>query len=354
MILNNLNKLNELLSDGIITKDEYDLISKRLAKSKSNYNKTWNDILDGFYQWCLSKYSITTAKGYKTCLYKFISYLTKSDRNDEWHDKKFELYSFIKVNNYINKLYSNNFSHQSINKQKYAIAVLGRYLNELGINAPNIDKIKISIREEVNNTTIALRDDEVNKIIDIGDLRSKVCLSLAYEGVLKRIELCNVKVNDFNFSKQQLCIYKNDKLERVCTLSKKTINAVKNYIDELYIDIENWNKNRILKGREPRQDFGYIFQNVKTTIPSYSLLQTMIKENTSNYYKSLGLTDEEVKTKSKSVTFETLRNSRKVYLLSKGIPTTDVMNICGEKNYMGTYRFVKLVPMLYPEKMKCE
>jgi site-specific recombinase XerD len=348
--MNNLNRLNELLNDAIITREEYELFKKRLTESKSDYDKTWSDVLDGFYQWCLDKYSVTTAKGYKTCLYKFISYLTKSDKNDEWYDKKFELYSFIKVNNYINKLHNSNFSHQSINKQRYAIAVFGKYLNELGIDAPNIDKIKVSIRENVNNTTIALRHDEIEKIINAGDLRSKVCLSLAYEGALKRIELCEIKVKDFDFNKKQLYIYNGNKLERVCVLSDETINTVQTYIDELYADIEHWNKNRILKGREPREDFGYIFQNVKTTTPSYSSLQTMIKENATNYYKSLGLSDEEVRSKTKNVTFETLRNSRKVYMLANGVPTVEVMSVCGEKNYMGTYRFVKLVPILYPEK----
>lgn len=36
----------------------------------------------------------------------------------------------------------------------------------------------------------------------------------------------------------------------------------------------------------------------------------------------------------------------------QGLDTKIVMQMCGDRNYMSTYRFVKLVPMLYPKKMK--
>lgn len=348
--MGNLESIRLLLENGVITKSEYEIFVKRLDEKKSDYEETWGEILDDFYDWCVKNYSLSTSKGYKTCLYKFILHLTKKDNNIDALNEKFELYSFTKVNNFINKMYDENFSNQSISKTKYAINVLSKYLRELGIDAPEVNEIKISIQKEVNQTTIALRHEEVMEIANIGELRNRACILLCYEGTLKRVELCNIKVQDFDFSNHQLIVYNNDnKIDRVCVLSDYTVEVVKEYIEDLYSNINSWNKSRIKKGRTPREDFGYIFQSVKIVKPSYSVLQTMLKNNAKEYYKNKGFSDIEILDKIKNITFESIRNSRRVYLLSKGYSVNDVMRMCGDKNYMSTYRFDKLVPLLYPK-----
>lgn len=351
--MDNLVSLKQLLKDGIITKDEYNVISKRFIKSNVDYEETWGDIINNFYDWCIGKYSITTAKGYKTCLYKFVLYMTKELNNATAMEHKFKPYTFKMVNGFLNKLSSDGIGSQAISKTKYAIMVLGNYLLTKGVDIPDISSIKISIKDSVNKTTIALIQDEIIGIANIGDLRAKVCIMLCYEGALKRIELSNLKVSDFNFEKNQLFVRNNgSEIDRVCILSNRTVSVVKEYIDELYYNIGKWNNSRISKGKEPREDFGYIFQSVKMVVPSYALLQNMLKENAKNYYMSIGLTDDELLAKASKVTFESIRNSRKVYLLAQGIPINNVMQMCGDKNYMSTYRFMKLVPLLYPEKVK--
>lgn len=351
--MDNLVSLKQLLKDGIIAKDEYNVISKRFIKSNVDYEETWGDIINNFYDWCIGKYSITTAKGYKTCLYKFVLYMTKELDNATAMEHKFKPYTFKMVNGFLNKLSSDGIGSQAISKTKYAIMVLGKYLSNKGIEVPDISSIKISINDSVNKTTISLIQDEIIGIANIGDLRAKVCIMLCYEGALKRIELSNLKVSDFNFEKNQLFVRNNgSEIDRVCILSNGTVSVVKEYIDELYYNIGRWNNSRISKGKEPREDFGYIFQSVKMVVPSYALLQNMLKENAKNYYMSIGLTDDELLAKASKVTFESIRNSRKVYLLAQGIPINNVMQMCGDKNYMSTYRFMKLVPLLYPEKVK--
>lgn len=277
-------------------------------------------------------------------------YLTKVDSNEVALKKVFEPYSYQKVNNFINKMFNENFKSQSISKTRYAIIALGDYLKTLNVEIPDVSSIKVSIREEVNNTTIALPHDEIMGIIEHGDIRSKVCLLLCYECALKRNELCNVKVKDFNMANRQLVIYDNDgRVVRVCTLSKSTTMLILSYIDELYDDIDSWNKSRALRGREPRDDYGYIFQSVKMVKPSYSVLQTMVKNTAKSYYENLDFVGNELNEKVQQVTFESIRNSRKVYLLSQGYSVNDVMKMCGEKNYMSTHRFENLVNLLYPK-----
>lgn len=351
--MDNLVNLKELLDNGIITKEEYEYLISRISKKDGSYEETWNDVLDEFYDWCIKDYSIITAKGYRICLYKFILYITKVDNNDEALKRKFETFNFRTVNNFLKSLQDNSYSNQTISKTKYAIILLCKFLKQKEIDCPDVSKIKVSIKDDVNNTTIALSHDEINRIASVGDLRNKVCILLAYEGALRRIELSKVKVGDFDFHKNQLYVYKDDgSLDRVCILSQATIDVTKEYISELYDDIEKWNRNRIAKGKEPREDFGYIFQSIKMIVPSYALLHTMLKENAYKYYKSQGVDD--IDDKVSNVTFEILRNSRKVYLLSKGISINDVMQLCGDSNYMSTYRFVKLVPIIYPNSVVVE
>ena len=124
---------------------------------------------------------------------------------------------------------------------------------------------------------------------------------------------------------------------------------VKEYKRELYTDVDKWNKSRIKKGKEIREDFGYIFQNIKTSTPSYPMLQTLLKNAAKKYYETQDLDADDFKQKVNSFTFETLRNSRRLYLLAQGNTVQQVMNIIGDKNYMTTYRFQKYVPVIYPE-----
>lgn len=347
----NIESVNKLLENGIITKDEYEVIIERLRQERHKTKFTWETMITGFYDWCMENYSLITAKGYKTCMYKFMLYLTKKDNNKDAFKEAFETYSFTDVNNFINKMITENFSKQAINKTKYAIAVFGNYLSTLELEAPDINNIKISITGETHNVKTVLHEDDVLKIAEIGELRNKVCILLCYEGCLKRMELCEIKVQDFDFDKNQLVIYKDGKLERVCVLSEYTISTVKTYIKNLYKDIESWNNARAKSGRPIREDFGYIFQSIKMVKPSYSILQTMLKTNVLAYYESMGQSATEASESSKNITFETIRNSRKVYLLSKGYSVNDVMHLCGDNNYMSTHRFSKFVGLLYPESV---
>ena len=339
--------IEKLFKSNIITKAEYEKLMKRLEITDTGYVKAWGEILDDFYGWCTQKYSLITAKGYKTCLYKFMLYLTGKDNNESAFTEQFAPYTFRQANSLIADMTKRMYSQQAINKTAYAIAVFGDYLRSVGIDVPDTRDIKVSIKKEVNNTTIALKHDEIMAMSEIGELRNRVCLLLCYEGALKRAELCNVRIQDFNFQNKQLVIYSDEKIDRVCLLSDKTVELTNRYIQELYENIASWNASRVAKGRTPREDYGYLFQSVKMIKPSYSVLQVMLKNTAKMYYEANG-NPEEVADKVKQVTFETIRNSRRVYLLHKGYDVREVMAMCGDKNYMSTHRFSKLVNLLYP------
>ena len=348
--MKDINNIKMLLDNNIITKEEYDTIIKRMQPPKDVNNYLWNDILVGYYKWCTGKYTETTAKGYKVCVLKFIRYTTNIDDTNMALETKFKPFTYQTVSKFIETMFNDELNSQTINKIKYSLIVLTDYLKSLNIDAPDITGIKISTKETKDKTSIAFKEDEIYSVAESCDLRSKVVILLCYECALKRIELTKVKVQDFNFDTRQLFIYSDDNktIDRVCVLSSKTAAMVKEYIDNLYDDIERWNKSRLSKGLELREDMGYLFQNIKTTVPSYTMIQTTLKKCAKAYYSKI-YSEDELKEHVGNFTFENIRNSRRVYLLAHGKTVPQVMTLVGDRNYMGTHKFLKLVPMLYPE-----
>jgi integrase len=350
-----IRNIKEMLDNNIITKEEYDTIVSRLQPPRTVDNYLWNDIVDGYYKWCMNKYTETTSKGYKVCIMKFVRYITKIDDTEQAFATKFKPFTYQSASQFIESMFDDDLNSQTINKMKYALIVLTDYLKSIDIDAPDISNIKVSAKEERVKPVVALKDVEIYNIVSTCDLRSKVAILLCYECALKRYELSKVKISDFNFVNRQLFVYDNDEttIDRVCILSSDTIKLVKEYIAQLYEDIERWNQSRIKKGLEPREDFGYLFQSVKTAVPSYTMLQTTLKKCAKAYYGK-SYSGEELNARVGNFTFETIRNSRRVYLLAQGKTVQQVMTLVGDRNYMATYRFVKVVPMLYPELVDVE
>lgn len=346
-----LQELKSLLQQGIITKDEYKMIENRLKEPKDVSEYTWDDIVNGYYNYCSDKYTQTTSKGYKTCIMKYAMYITKTDNYEESLEKPFHVFTFQNINKFVEWMHEDGLGNQTINKIKYALIVLCDYLNSLGIKTPDITPITIPEETSVKQHVPVIREDEIFEVAYTTDLRSRICIRLCYEAALKRNELTRVRFEDLAHRNNQLFIYDDDgRFTRSAVLSDELIAMIKEYKRELYADVDKWNKSRLKKGKELREDYGYIFQNIKAVVPSYPMLQTLLKNAVKRYYENnQNLSDEEAKEKINAFTFETLRNSRRLYLLAKGNTVQEVMDIIGDKNYMTTYRFKKYIPVVYPD-----
>ena len=346
-----IKNIKEMLDSKIITKEEYDVIISRLQPPKTIDNYTWSDVIDGYYDYCCQKYTIITAKGYRTCIMKFVMYYVGNNDYDYILRQKFNVFTFKKVNTFISWMINEGLSSHTVKKIKYAMIVFCDYLKSIGIDAPDITNINIEENDTDENIPLLTRD-EIYEVAESADIRSKICILLCYEGAIKRQEIFKLKFQDFDYDKCLLNIYSDGNLARVCVLNEYIISLVKSYKDTLYEDISKWNESRVKKGKEIREDFGYIFQNVKTTTPSYPMLQTLLKNAAKKYYTEKGFDDKMVKNKVSNFTFETLRNSKRLYLLAQGYTVNQVMNIVGDKNYMSTCRFQKYIPVFYPNVYK--
>ena len=54
-----IKSLEILFENGYITKKEYETILKRIqSKEEKTVNKTWEQMLDDYYHWCVTKYTL--------------------------------------------------------------------------------------------------------------------------------------------------------------------------------------------------------------------------------------------------------------------------------------------------------
>ena len=345
-----LVSLKEMLENNIITPYEYEELLKRFLKSSKDYRKTWEDMIDDFEEYCKSEgYSNFTVKGYRTALYKFMRFITNCETNEEAYVKNFKTFDFADVNAFFDKMVESKYSKQAIHSQKHALVIFSNFLKSIGIESPDISELKIiGSLDNYKTSGNILSNSTINSMIESCELKGKVLLSLCYDGCIKRNDLTTLRFKDINLDTKQLILYKeNGEIDRVCTLRQETVDYVKEYGVELYRKVEEWNANRISKGREPREDYGYIFQTVKSATPSYAILQTILKNSAKKYFLMQSDSVDGIDEKVATVTFESIRNSKKVYLLSQGYSVYDVMSYTGDTNYMSVYRMKKFVPIIY-------
>lgn len=129
------------------------------------------------------------------------------------------------------------------------------------IETPDISSITITEQIDVQIEENFIRQDEIFDVSDNTDLRGKICIRLCYEAALKRQELVRVRFNDFVYQNNTLIIYdENQKIDRIAEVSSDLLKLVNEYKINLYQNVEKWNESRLKKGKEIREDFGYVFK----------------------------------------------------------------------------------------------
>lgn len=353
----NFNEIEILLDKGLITKEEFSKIKERMVE-KSIETKSdirFNDILES-YLVNISKYvSMPTVSAYKNRVMDFSKFYYNVEDESQLHGKNFQPFDLNTVKLYFEHLLETNQSLSYMNNSKAAINNFSEYLNSIGINSPNLSKIKVDNSFYKKRVRFAYTEEEIYKIADSStDIRGNVMIRLAYEGGLKREQIAKIRRQDFVFDKKQMLVYddKTKLLDRTIILSNKTVKLTMEYIKELYSDIEKWNASRKDRNRPIRDDFGYIFQNIKSVTPSWAVVYNTIVNVAENYFSSLGFVGDELQEKISDFGTETIKNSRRVYLFSEGLSTQEVMVMMGDSNYALCNKSRKLVPLLYPEKYK--
>ena len=350
---NEIKGIELLFEQGIITQSEYEGIRERIiTKSvESKDDLLFEDIFKSYMSHLEKTVIKQTQAAYRGKIINFELYMHDVQTEELLFNEKFEKFNLQNAKDYFNFMQENNESLSYLNNTKSAIKNYCDYLNTIGINAPDLSSIKVDNRYYNVRIRHAYHIDEIYKIASFGNLRDNVLIRLAFEGGLKREQIKNIKVQDFDFDKNNMMVYDAETgvLSRVANLTNETAKLTKVYINELYENIAKWNLGRIERKREVREDFGFIFQNIKTATPQYSVIQTTLKKVSTKYFKSLGFDGQELAERVSDFTTESIKNSKRVYLFHKGLSTSAIMAELDDKNYALCNKSRRLVPLIYSE-----
>lgn len=253
--------------------------------------------------------SLNTSISYRNDVLKFIKYINSKKVN------------FMKINeeiytDFLLYLKKNGYSASSIcrivssirNFYKFMVAKGYIKKTEFEIETPKIEK----------KLPEFLTEEEVEKILSLSNitrqhLRNLAILELFYSSGLRISELCNLKIEDFNFEKGFIKVKGKGGRERLALVNNIAIGLIKRYLSE--------NKKRKCE---------YVFVNNRGERISRQSIWKIVKK----YAKYAGL--------EKNVTPHTFRHSFATHLLSAGMDLRFVQELLGHKSIATTEIYTHL------------
>lgn len=317
---------------------------------------TWNELISNYIASKKDMLSEATINDYRVRLYNFVKYLYKDDKKDEVLKKDFENYTRQDVKGYLNTLKELGKSISVYNKAYSALLSFGEYLNTLDKKTPDLDGLRDKGKENRETRFEPFHKDVIYDVANSGNALENACIRINFEGAVKRDDLCNVRVHDFDLEKNQLIIYQKDsnRIKKICILTDETIVIIKQAIKDMTKMVDTINANKIQRNEKPDRRADYLFQSRKFDRPSYTAIHNLIKRAAKKYCEKENFTDERTKEFVSRFHNQAILASKRVYLLSKTTDIKKVMMLMGENNYHSVKSYQIYVPMIYPESVSIE
>lgn len=322
----------------------------------------------------IKKFGYGTRNTYRYAINSFFSFLYKED------DIKnvFDLYGKNKAKQITQKdiedwieFLDDKVTQTTKRIYKTALSQFFNYVNNKHYGYfPNIDSIKITV-EDKNILDMAITEEEVLGIARSTDKKQdELLITMIYQLGLKRVEVRNIKESDIDIENGYINICKeNGDLDRKGELTSELSKLIKDFLIEKTDTINETNDTRKRRSYRTGEAYSpierskYLFQTYKhanderiNPATINRILSKAVIEYYTNKYASLHKDKAELKKvveeKEKTITTETLRNSRRVKLLADGVPESKVMAIMGDTNVTFTRRYIKVAQVLYPENFK--
>lgn len=316
---------------------------------------TWDEMITNYFE-TKKEFALGTIYGYRARLNGFVEFLTDEENKNIALSKPFQIYNRKDVEEYLKSLKDIERTNSLYNKAYSALLSFGSYLDMIGIESPDIKGLRSSYHEDKEPSVHIFTNQEIYDIANCGTYIENACVRICYEGAIKRENLCDVRVKNFNFEKKQLIVYKPDTtvIDKVCVFSEETMEIIKKAIEEMQMMIDTINKNKIARGDSNLRESDYLFQSKRIPRPSYTGIHNLLKRTMESYCKQNGIVEDEMEEFVAFFNSKAIIASRRVYLLSKISDIKKVMLIMGENNYNVVKSYQKYVPLIYPEYSRIE
>lgn len=291
-------------------------------------SNVWKEVISKYCSYCAEEYTENTSKLYTTTVKDYFDFTYHGDLENV----DLKMVTKASIDDYLSSLV--DASQMTLYTTSKALNNFAKFLSDNGYINNNV-KIEVEYKRSSQNIKI-LSHQEIMDVVNTDiPIRGRFIILLAYENMLKLSDIVNLKYDDLDFINKKITLG-----ERVDGLSEQVVDVGTHYVSELKSSINEWNKNRIRKGWEEREEQGYVFQTRKSVVPTQSAIQRPLKD----YFKSYcELTNKDLSVPPKDITVEVLRDSRRLYLLQQGYTVYQVLEMTNSKNYDAVGRLVKFI-----------
>lgn len=179
------------------------------------------------------KYSPHTVTAYIKDLETFYEFCCT-----EYEIEKNENINYSQIRSWIILLVESNISNRSINRKvsslnsyfKFLLKTRSIRVNPLAKHKALKTSKKIQVPFSENEVEMVLTDFDFGKTFE--GFRDKLIIDLFYSTGIRRIELVNIKLSDFNLANKTLKVLGKRNKERIIPLLDSTIEAVNSYMSK--------------------------------------------------------------------------------------------------------------------------
>ncbi|MGX7111467.1 tyrosine-type recombinase/integrase [Gemella cuniculi] len=264
-------------------------------------------------------FSQNTINAYLRDLKKLFIYIEESEHKIEnytsWLNEEF-------ISQYIEYLRKNKYSPATLSRAVSTVHIFIDYLYDEKIISNKIN-VDIKINRDTKEELVIFTREEIARILDIDaqsltDYRDKAVFELSYSIGIKPTECINLEMKNVNLEIGYLK-YKRKNGYRTVPLNKESVDALKNYLEELKkIGISTTGSGKLFLNHDgqgiSRQGFWKIFKKRQQELKLKKELNTM-----------------------------NFRNSLAIHLLEDKVPVEEVQEILGLKNINSLKLYLKNV-----------
>lgn len=258
---------------------------------------------------------------------KFLSYL-KFERNFSEYTiigYKNDLMDFFKVVNkivsdvklddvhdYLKYLYDRKFSNSTVSRRISSLKSFFKYLYNEGVIDNNVLELIGSPKKEKKLPNY-LNYDDLDKLLNTPDLgtvdgvRDALILELLYSTGIRVSELCNIRMQDIDFSDKKILIFGKGSKERYTYFGIKCENLMRNYME----NVRTLNSDFLLQNKHGNK-----------------LNERLVRQYVANNLKKSGV--------SVAVSPHTLRHTYATHMLNEGADLKSVGDLLGHENLSTT------------------
>lgn len=213
--------------------------------NKTDYEKKSIEALDSYKQYLTSErnYSVYTINSYLKDISEFDDFLKA-----EGYGSLLSVQDTGASRNYVARMFNMGLKKKSIARKISSLKSFYRYL--LSINKVGKNPFEMIESPKVEKTLPRfLYKEEIEKIFNSIDTstaigkRNYAILEILYGSGLRVSELCNLKEKDLDYANSMIKVFGKGSKERYVPMSKRTIEAIENYIylarPELILKNEN-------------------------------------------------------------------------------------------------------------------